>query len=105
MRKYGIYKINLKMDGENMISKNFTIQNKVGLDVRPAVIFVQECNRFICEITLKKGNKTVNAKSVIGVMAIAAGYGDEITVITDGTDEEKAMQDIEVFFNERIQKM
>lgn len=72
-----------------MIEKQLTIINKLGLHARASAKFVSTANRFQSQLTVKKGNQTVNGKSIMGVMMLAANQGSEIILTFDGPDEEK----------------
>jgi len=74
-----------------MISRSFTIRNKLGLHARPSAQITQTASRFQSEVFLAKDGRRVNAKSIMGVMMLAAGCGSVVTVETDGADEEQAM--------------
>lgn len=88
-----------------MIKKEFEIFNKVGLHARPAALFVQTASKFKSQISIKKGNKTVNGKSIMGVMTLGASSGDKVTIIVDGPDENEAIETIEAFFNEKLKNL
>ncbi|KIL46507.1 phosphate ABC transporter permease [Jeotgalibacillus alimentarius] len=75
-----------------MQQKVVTVKLKSGLQARPASIFVQEATKFQAEVFIEKDNKKVNAKSIMGLMSLALGTGETFTLITDGNDEEAAMQ-------------
>jgi phosphocarrier protein HPr len=81
-----------------MIKKTITIQNKLGLHARPAAMVVGEASRFGSEIHLNKDGLEVNAKSIMGVMMLAAGMGSQILITADGEDEELAVQALEILF-------
>ena len=68
--------------------KKLTIKNKLGLHARPAALFVQTANQFDSDIQVVKDGETVNGKSIMGIMTLAAGCGSEILVITAGMDAE-----------------
>ncbi|MEY3969070.1 MAG: hypothetical protein RL617_83 [Pseudomonadota bacterium] len=68
-----------------------TISNALGLHLRASSKLSQLATKFPCEVWLSKGNKRVNAKSVLGVTMLAAGQGAEIEVETMGAQEEEAM--------------
>ena len=70
---------------------NVTISNALGLHLRASSKLSQLATKFPCEVWLSKGNKRVNAKSVLGVTMLAAGQGAEIEVETMGAQEEEAM--------------
>lgn len=73
------------------ITRELTIQNKLGIHARPAAQFVKIANRFTCEVRVEKDGEEVEGKSIMGLMMLAAGHGSVITVTTDGSDEEAAM--------------
>lgn len=74
-----------------MIKKTITIQNKLGLHARASAKFVTEAQRYQSHIDLKRDNKTVNGKSIMGVMMLAASKGTELELIAEGSDEENAV--------------
>ena len=85
-----------------MIKKEILIKNKIGLHARPAALFVQTANKFISEIMVKKGNSTINAKSIMGIMALGVSHGETIEIIVDGPDEENAIQELEDLINNKL---
>jgi len=80
-------------DGRSeVITRSVVIQNSLGIHARPAALLVQEAGRFQAVIYLSKGDvKRINAKSIMGVMMLAAERGAEVTVETDGVDEQEAL--------------
>ena len=64
---------------------------KNGLQASGA-LFVQEANRFHADIFIEKDGKTVNAKSIMGIMSLAIGTGSMITITTEGSDAEEALE-------------
>lgn len=74
-----------------MISKDVTVQNNVGLHARPATFFVQKANSFKSSIWIEKGDRRVNAKSLLGVLSLGIAKGTVITVLADGVDEDEAI--------------
>lgn len=74
-----------------MAEKKVIVQLETGLHARPAALFVQEANNFSSEIFVIKGNKKVNAKSIMGIMSLAVSRGTEITIVADGVDAEEAV--------------
>jgi len=74
-----------------MISRSFTIRNKLGLHARPSAQLTQTASRFACEIFIARDGRRVNAKSIMGVMMLAAGAGTVVTVDANGADEEAAL--------------
>lgn len=77
-----------------MISKKMKIRNRLGLHARAAAQLVKAANRFSSEIMVEKDDENVNAKSIMGILMLAAVCGSEITVQIDGDDAEEAMHAI-----------
>ncbi len=75
-----------------MLSKEVIVQNQVGLHARPATFFIQKSNEFKSSIWIEKKDRRVNAKSLLGVLSLGITKGTKITVITDGADEEEALE-------------
>ncbi|RDY70396.1 MULTISPECIES: HPr family phosphocarrier protein [Halobacillus] len=75
-----------------MIERTITIELETGLQARPAAQFVQEANKFTADVFIEKGEKRVNAKSIMGLMSLAVGTDEDIKLIADGSDEEEAVQ-------------
>ena len=67
------------------------IINKLGLHARAAAKLTQQASRFAAEVWLSRGERRVNAKSIMGVMMLAAGKGSQITVETEGADADAAL--------------
>lgn len=74
-----------------MLSTETEIVNKLGLHARASAKLTQMAGKYKCEIWMAKGARRVNAKSIMGVMMLAAGKGSKVTVETDGPDEQEAM--------------
>lgn len=77
-----------------MIKETIKIENELGLHARPAALFVRACSKYKSEVSLKKNDFQVNAKSIMGIMAMGISEGDEVEIIVDGPDEDKAIVDI-----------
>ncbi|WP_400162170.1 HPr family phosphocarrier protein [Brevibacillus sp. TJ4] len=78
-----------------MLEKKIIVQLEHGLHARPAATFVKKASSFASDIQLVKKEKTVNGKSIMGVMAAAIGKGEVVTLIADGVDEEEAIVELE----------
>ncbi|MCF8170307.1 MAG: HPr family phosphocarrier protein [Methylotenera sp.] len=74
-----------------MLKQTTTIINKLGLHARASAKLTKIAGAFPCQVWLSKGERRVNAKSIMGVMMLAAGIGSEIEIETDGEQEEPAM--------------
>lgn len=78
-----------------MLSRIVTVQNQVGLHARPATFFIQKSNEFKSSIWIEKEERKVNAKSLLGVLSLGITKGTEIKIVTDGVDEEEALDALE----------
>jgi phosphocarrier protein HPr len=83
--------------------RSVTVESKAGLHARPASLVVTTANQFSSNITLKKMDRSANAKSIMGVLSIAASKGDRLEVIIEGQDEAEAACALEELFNNRLQ--
>jgi len=81
-----------------MIKKPVKIQLSEGLDARPIALLVQEASQYSSSVYIEVDQKQVNAKSIMGMMSLNLIGGEEITVVTEGEDEEKAAEGIKSFF-------
>ncbi len=68
------------------------IKNRLGLHARPAAMFVREANRHKCEIHVEKDGETINGKSIMGLMMLAAGMGSKIRIMATGPGAQEAVQ-------------
>ncbi len=75
-----------------MIKSQITISNRLGLHARASAKLTKLASACKCEVYLTRNGRRVNAKSIMGVMMLAAGLGSEVEIETDGPDEEMAMQ-------------
>ena len=73
-----------------MIKTDTTISNKLGLHARASAKLTKLAGSFPCEVWLSKGARRINAKSIMGVMMLAAGMGSKVTLETNGDREEEA---------------
>jgi phosphocarrier protein len=85
-----------------MIKKNTTISNKLGLHARASAKLTKLAGSFPCDVWLSRGERRVNAKSIMGVMMLAAGIGTEITIETDGEREQEAMDALLALIGDRF---
>jgi phosphocarrier protein len=85
-----------------MIEREVTISNKLGLHARASAKLVQLLQGFQCNAWLVHRGREVNAKSIMGVMMVAAGVGSTITLRTDGVDEEAAMREMAALFERKF---
>lgn len=85
-----------------MISREITIINKLGLHARAAAKLVSLASTFDSDIRIAKDGKTVNGKSIMGVMMLAASQNSSITITTNGNDEQSAMDQLEALVADRF---
>jgi len=74
-----------------MVTRDFTISNKLGLHARPSAQLTQVAGRFASEVHIARNGRRVNAKSIMGVLMLAAGPGSTVTVDAQGEDAEAAV--------------
>jgi phosphocarrier protein len=74
-----------------MIKTTTTISNKLGLHARASAKLTKLAGSFPCEVWIAKGERRVNAKSIMGVMMLAAGIGSDVTLDTEGDRAQEAM--------------
>ncbi len=87
-----------------MIQKTVIVSNRAGIHARPAALIAQTASKFECEILIKKESLTVNAKSIMGVMTMAAGYKTALNLSADGSDEAEAMQALLALFENKFEE-
>ena len=86
----------------NRVRKELVVANKLGIHARPAAMFVKTANQFNCEVFVEKDGETVNGKSIMGLMMLAAGPGCKIRIYADGADATLAMQEIEALMKRKF---
>jgi phosphocarrier protein HPr len=74
-----------------MIQTSTNISNKLGLHARASAKLTKLAGSFPCEVWMSKGERRVNAKSIMGVMMLAAGMGSTVQIETNGAQEQEAM--------------
>jgi phosphocarrier protein len=87
-----------------MIEKMTTIQNRAGIHARPAALLVQTTKDFKCSIYIEKGEDRINGKSIMGIITLGAAYGTVLKLITDGEDEEAAMEKLIKLFDSKFEE-
>ena len=74
--------------------RTVTVVHRQGLHARPAALFVQLAKRFTSSVTVKKGRKIVDGKSIMGLLTLAAGPSSRIAIIAKGSDAEEALKQL-----------
>ena len=85
-----------------MVERKIEVINKLGLHARPAAMLVQNASKFKSEIKLQKEDVEANAKSILGVMMLAAEIGSFVTIKAQGEDEQQAVEAIAKLFEEKF---
>lgn len=78
-----------------MVEKKFTVIDKVGIHARPASALVQAAGQFTSDVQLEYNGKSVNLKSIMGIMSLGIGQDAEIIIRAEGDDEQAALEKIE----------
>ena len=87
-----------------MVEKIVTVKNRAGIHARPAAIIAQTANKFACEVCVGRDDSVVNAKSIMGVITMAAGYNTVLTLRTEGPDESEAASAIVALFESKFEE-
>jgi phosphocarrier protein HPr len=85
-----------------MIKTSVTISNKLGLHARASAKLTKLTAGFPCEVFMSRNGRRVNAKSIMGVMMLAAGLGTEVEIETSGEQEQAAMDAIVALINDKF---
>jgi phosphocarrier protein HPr len=85
-----------------MIQTTIKVSNKLGLHARASAKLTKLAGSFPCEVWLARGERKVNAKSIMGVMMLAAGIGSEVVLETNGEQEQAATDALVVLFNDKF---
>lgn len=88
-----------------MIKKDIVIKNEMGLHARAAALFVLTTNKFASDIFIEKNGDMINAKSIMGIMALGISQGSIITLIISGVDEEEAMEEITHLVSNKLMEL
>ena len=87
-----------------MTEQKVTISNRAGIHARPAAILVGAAKNFKSTIHIEKGNFKINAKSILGIMTMAAAYGTELKIIAQGEDEKEAVETLVRLFESKFEE-
>ena len=85
-----------------MIRENITISNKLGLHARASAKLTKMASGFDCDVWMTRNERRINAKSIMGVMMLAAGVGSTVLLETDGADEHAAMDALLALVNDKF---
>ena len=87
-----------------LAEKVLTVRNRAGIHARPAALIAQTANKFASEVLMEKDGTVVNAKSIMGVITIAAGYNTTVTVKAEGADAQEAVEALETLFENKFEE-
>jgi len=87
-----------------MTEKEVTIKNRAGIHARPAALIVQTANKFSSKIHMIKDNEEINAKSIMGIITLGAGYNTNLKIRAEGPDEQEAVNALAELFERRFEE-
>jgi phosphocarrier protein len=85
-----------------MITREFVVDNKLGLHARPAALFVQTTHKFQSQIWVTKDGQEVDGKSIMGILTLAAERGSRLSIAVDGPDAEQLLSALEDLFRRKF---
>lgn len=85
-----------------MIKTHTTINNKLGLHARASAKLTKLAGSFPCDVFMSRGDRRINAKSIMGVMMLAAGKGAKVTLEAEGDDEQACVDALTALINDRF---
>lgn len=91
-------------DSNTRVTRELTVVNKLGIHARPASMFVRVANQFDSEVLVEKDGETVNGKSILNLMLLAAGPGCRIRVSAEGADAAEAVDRIESLIKSKFEE-
>ncbi len=81
---------------------NYVIKDEIGIHARPAGLLVKEAKNYESKITVSKAGKSAEARKLMALMGLGVKCGDEIEVTVDGADEDKAFEEMKLFFENNL---
>jgi phosphocarrier protein HPr len=87
-----------------MIEREVKVTNRAGIHARPAALIVQTASRYESKIMLGKDNEQINAKSIMGIITLGAGYDTALKLSVEGPDEQEAADALASLFENRFQE-
>lgn len=87
-----------------MTEQVIEVSNRAGIHARPAAVLVQAAKDFKSSIHFQKGNDRINAKSIMGILTLAAAYKTELRIIAEGEDEKQAVETIARLFDSKFEE-
>ncbi|MEM5947275.1 HPr family phosphocarrier protein [Spirochaetia bacterium 38H-sp] len=87
-----------------MVEKEVTIKNRAGIHARPATLIVNTAGKFSSQIYLQKEDEKINAKSIMGIITLGAGYNTVLKIIAEGEDEKEAVEALADLFERKFEE-
>lgn len=87
-----------------MVSQTVTIKNRAGIHARPATLLVQTANDYESHILIKKEDNEINAKSIMGILALGASYKTVLEIVVEGSDEKAALDALVALFENKFEE-
>lgn len=87
-----------------MEERQVEIRNRAGIHARPAALIVQTASQYQSNIYFQKDNEKINAKSIMGIITLGAGYKSKLTIMAEGDDESDAVESIAELFENRFEE-
>lgn len=87
-----------------MTEREITVRNRAGIHARPAALIVQTASKFESTVMLRKDDEEINAKSIMGIITLGAGYNTSLMVTADGIDEADAVEEISRLFENKFEE-
>lgn len=87
-----------------MKEQDVVVRNRAGIHARPAALIVQTAAQFASQIEFCTEHETINAKSIMGIITLGAGYNSTITIRAEGEDEDAAVESLATLFENRFEE-
>lgn len=87
-----------------MVEREATVRNRAGIHARPAALVVQTAAKFASQIEFHNGSDTIDAKSIMGIITLGAGYNTVIKITAQGPDEQEAVEALVQLFDNRFEE-
>jgi phosphocarrier protein HPr len=92
------------IDLDRGVKRTFILENRLGLHARPSALMVKTLRNFDCQVAVESGGETANAKSILGLLSLAAGFGSSLTFTAIGDDASKALEEVAKLFSTRFEE-
>ena len=104
MREKLIFRRKESHEDVSMIEREVVVRNRAGIHARPAALIVQTASQFSSHIEFKNSHDTINAKSIMGIITLGAGYNSTITISAEGEDAAEAVDRLAQLFENRFEE-